>query len=285
MTGSIVAGMSIGRGRLKSVGGHVVLALLALTALFPLALVALNSLKRHSDVVRNPLAWPTVFELSNFTEAWKFGHFGRGFINSIVLTGTTVVVVLFCSTLAGYVLANKKIRLWPLVMIYFMVAMTVPIQLFLFPLYWGFARLNLLGNLVAVGAVIAAMNMPLSVFLMRTFFLRVPRELEEAAIMDGAGTYRVLRHIMLPVVSPGLITVGVVVGLMAWNEFLITSTFLLGQDNFTATLGFLSMNGTFTSNQGVMMAGAMILIAPAIIFFITVQRYVVDGFVAGAVKG
>jgi raffinose/stachyose/melibiose transport system permease protein len=273
------------RDRIRGAGGHVVLVLFAATALFPLALVAVNSLKKSADVVRDPLALPTSFSFDNYRQAWQFGHFATGFANSVVLTGTTVLVVLVCSSLAGYVLAGKKVRAWPLIMIYFMVAMTVPIQLFLFPLYFVFASLHLLGNVVAVGFILAGINMPLSVLLMRTFFLKVPRELEEAAIVDGASTYRLLRQVMLPIVSPGLITVGVVVGLNAWNEFLITSTFLQGENHFTATLGFLSMNGTFSTDQGVMMAAAMILIVPILVLFVAVQRYFVDGFVSGAVKG
>jgi raffinose/stachyose/melibiose transport system permease protein len=145
--------------------------------------------------------------------------------------------------------------------------------------------LHLLGNLVAVGFVLAAMSMPISVLLMRTFFLRVPAELEEAARIDGANIGQLLRHIMLPVVSPGLITVAVIVGLQSWNEFLITSTFLQGESNFTATLGFLSMNGTYNVDQGLMMAAAVIMIAPVIVFFVMVQRYFIDGLVSGSVKG
>jgi raffinose/stachyose/melibiose transport system permease protein len=164
-----------------------------------------------------------------------------------------------------------------------MVSMTVPIQLFLFPLYFAFAHLNLLGNVYAVGVVIAALNLPLSIFLMRTFFLKVPHEIEEAALVDGASAGQVLLHVMLPVVSPGLITVAIISGLNAWNEFLISSTFLQG--NYTATLGYLSMNGTFSTNEGVMMAGAVILIVPVIVVFVILQRYVVDGLVSGAVKG
>jgi len=248
-------------------------------------LVLINSFKEHSEVVRNPLALPTVLNLNNFALAWEYGKFGRGFINSIILSGTSVITVLFCSSLAGYVLAGKKIRTWPIIMIYFMVALTVPIQLFLFPLYFAFVQLHLLGSLVAVGVVIAAINMPLSVFLMRSFFLGVPIELEEAARIDGATTNQVLRFVMFPLVAPGFITVAVIVGLQSWNEYLISSTFLQGQSNFTATLGFLSMNGTYTVNQGVMMAGAVIMIAPVIIFFVAVQRYFVDGLISGALKG
>ncbi|HML21987.1 MAG TPA: carbohydrate ABC transporter permease [Aggregatilinea sp.] len=264
---------------------HLILILFALTALFPLSLVAVNSLKTHREVVKNPLALPQALDWENYSEAWEFGHFQQGFINSIKLSGTAILTVLVCSSLAGYVLAGKKIRTWPLIMIYFMVAMTVPIQLFMFPLYYVFARLHLLGSVYAVGVVLAALNLPLAVFLMRSFFLNVPVELEEAAMIDGAGTMQLLLRVMLPLVSPGLITVAVIVGLQSWNEYLITSTFLQGQSNFTATLGFLSMNGTYTVDQGLMMAAAVIMIGPVIVFFVAVQRYFIDGLVSGALKG
>lgn len=273
------------RTPLRRASGYFVLILLAALALFPLALVAINSIKTSDQVEANPLSLPTHFDLDNFQVAWNFGHFSTGFVNSIMLTVTTVVVVLFCASLAGYVLAGKKIRAWPLVTVYFMVAVTIPIQLFLFPLYFAFAKLNLLGNVVAVGFVIAAINLPLSTFLMRTFFLKIPVELEEAAVIDGAGIVQLLRSVILPIVSPGLITVGVVVGLFAWNEYLITSTFLQTQGSYTATLGYLSMNGTFSTDQGSMMAGAMILLVPIVVIFISVQRYFVEGFVSGSVKG
>jgi raffinose/stachyose/melibiose transport system permease protein len=267
----------------KGAASHALLIGFAITALFPLLLVGMNSLKLSAQIIADPLSLPKLFAWSNFSQAWYYGHFSHGFINSILLAGTTIIVVLICSSLAGYVLAGRKLRTGPAIMIYFMVSMTVPIQLFLFPLYFAFAHVGLLGNVFAVGVVIAALNMPLSIFLMRTFFLNVPRELEEAALMDGASTRQVIMQVMLPVVSPGLITVAIISGLNAWNEFLISSTFLQG--NYTATLGYLSMNGTFSTNEGVMMAGAVILIVPVVIVFVIMQRYVVDGLVAGAVKG
>jgi raffinose/stachyose/melibiose transport system permease protein len=275
--------MTMRAGRAHSAASHVLLIGFAVTALFPLLLVGLNSLKLSTQIIADPLALPKRLAWGNFVQAWQYGHFGHGFVNSILLTGTTVLVVLVCSSLAGYVLAGKKLRGRAAIMIYFMVSMTVPIQLFLFPLYFAFAHLNLLGNVFAVGVVIAALNLPLSIFLIRTFFLKVPRELEEAARLDGASTRQLLTRVMLPVISPGLITVAIISGLNAWNEFLISSTFLQG--NYTATLGYLSMNGTFSTDEGVMMAGAVILIVPVVVVFVVLQRYVVDGLVSGAVKG
>lgn len=264
---------------------HAVLLLLVIICLLPIALVVINSFKTNSEIVRNPLTLPTVLHLENYIQAWNYGKFAKGFINSIKLTGCTILIVLFCSTLAGYVLSGYRIKGTGAVLTYFMMTMTVPIQLFLFPLYYTYAKLNLIGNIPATSVILAAMFMPLAVFLMRTFFLNVPKELEEAARIDGANTAQVIWHVMRPVVSPGLITVGILIGLQSWNEYLISSTFLQGAKNFTATLGFLSMNGSYGSNMPVLMASSVILIAPIVIFFLCAQKYFVDGMVSGAVKG
>lgn len=264
---------------------HIVLLFLAVICLAPIALVFINSFKENAEIVANPLSLPTILHLENYIGAWETGNFAVGFLNSIKLTGCTVLVVVVTSSLAGYVLSGKRIKGSGAVLMYFMMAMTVPIQLFLFPLYYVYAKLNLIGNIPATSIILAALYMPLSVFLMRTYFLNVPKELEESARIDGAGTAQVIWHIMRPVVSPGMITVAILVGLQSWNEYLISSTFLQGAKNFTATLGFLAMQGSYGSDMGVMMAAAFILIGPIIVFFLCTQKYFVDGMVSGAVKG
>ncbi|TAM67560.1 MAG: carbohydrate ABC transporter permease [Microbacteriaceae bacterium] len=270
---------------LKSVSGQIVLAFFAVIALIPLLLVLVNSFKSNAQILQSPFTLPTEFNVDNFLTAWTYGKFGQGFINSVLLTGTTVIVVLICSSLAGWVLAGQKIRTWPLIMVYLTMAMTVPIQLFIFPLYSVVASLNLTDNVFVVGVILAAINMPFATFLMRTFFMNVPAELEEAAVVDGVNTYQLVWRVLIPIVRPGLITVGVIVGLNAWNEFLISSTFLQNPSDQTLTLGFLTMNGTFSTQLGTMMAGALILIVPILAVFIALQRFVVDGMASGAVKG
>ena len=188
----------------------------------------------------NPLSLPTILHLENYIGAWETGNFAVGFLNSIKLTGCTVLIVVVTSSLAGYVLSGKRIKKGSgAVLMYFMMAMTVPIQLFLFPLYYVYAKLNLIGNIPATSIILAALYMPLSVFLMRIYFLNVPKELEESARIDGAGTAQVIWHIMKPVVSPGMITVAILVGLQSWNEYLISSTFLRAQKTLLQRLDFL----------------------------------------------
>lgn len=265
--------------------GHLILFLLAFTAVFPIILVMINSLKTGAEVTANPLALPASFDWANYAEAWQYGEFGKAFKNSIILTATTVVLVLLTATPAAYVISAGKIRIAQGLSIYLLVAMTVPIQLFLFPLYAVFSKFGWLSNPFTVGIVVAAINMPLAVMLLRAFFDQVPSSLPEAAQVDGASTMQVLRYVLFPAVSPGLITVGIIVGLMAWNEYLISTTFLQSSDSYTATLGFLSLTGTSSADQGLLMAGAAILILPILVIFIFAQNYFVDGLAAGAVKG
>lgn len=264
----------------------LMIAILVLIVMFPLYLVVISSMKPHNDIVRNPLALPLhgIF-IDNFKTAWKYGNYIVGFTNSIKVVFTTILLVVIPAFLAGYSLGTKRFKTENLVKTYFLLVMTIPLQLFLFPLYGIYARLGLIGNVYGVAFILAALNMPLSVMLMRTFFLNIPIEIEEAAKVDGASTQQLLVKIMLPMVFPGVITVATLAGLNAWNEFLISSTFLQGAKNFTATLSYLSFNYVFSADQGMMMAGALIIIVPIIVFFLALQKYVVDGLVAGAVKG
>ena len=263
----------------------IVLCLLAVICALPMLLVLINSFKTHQDIVHNPLAIQFTAGLSNYVKAWTDGRFAQGLLNSVVYTGSTVIIVLVFATLAAYVIAGRKVRGTSVVLSYFLVTMTMPVYLFLIPLYRVYAKMGWLGNHVAVSFILAATGLPLAISLLRAFFMSIPKELEEAARIDGAGTMQVIRHIILPLLSPGLVTVGIITGLNSWNEFLVSSTFLTGQKNFTAMLSLMSLNGTNTANHDTNMAATVIIVAPIIIFFILMQRRFIEGMVSGAVKG
>jgi raffinose/stachyose/melibiose transport system permease protein len=264
---------------------HIILMTMVLICLLPLWFVFSNSFKTHNEIVANPLSVKFMSGMTNYSQAWKEAHFTRTILNSAVYTGSTIIVVLFCAVLAAYVLSTKKIRGTSIILLYFMVAMTIPVQLFLVPLYSVYAKLRLLGNLTAVSLILAACNLPLAISLMRVFFLNMPKELEEAALIDGATIRDVILRIIIPIISPGMITVAIIVGLNSWNEFLVSSTFLIGERNFTAMLALLALNGVNNANHGLNMAATVILIGPVMIFFILMERRFIDGIVSGAVKG
>jgi len=262
-----------------------VLVLLAVIALFPLALVVLNSFKTHTQIMTNPFSWPTSLSLDNYVYTWTTGKFGEGFINSIKLTSSAIIAGVIGSSTMGYVLATRRVKTWRPLTLYFMLATTVPLQMFMLPLYTTFVDLKLMGNVCAVGVAIAAWNLPMPIFLMRTYFLKVPYELEEAARIDGANTFHVLTKVIMPIVSPGVITVACIIGLFSWNEYLLTTTLLQNEANFTVTLKFLNLNGTFSRDFSVIMAGAVIMIVPMVLVFLLLQKRFVEGMSNGAVKG
>jgi raffinose/stachyose/melibiose transport system permease protein len=265
--------------------GHLTLLLAACLVLGPIALLVMNGFKPHADIVGNPIAPPAHLYLHNFIAAWSEGHFATGLVNSLLLCGTTVLIVLVTASMAAYPLARSPSKLWRSLALYFLCSTTVPIQLFLFPLYFVFAKLHLLGNVFGTAVILAAINLPLSIFLLRTYIVSIPAELDDAAVLDGANPFQVFWHVVFPLMRPGLATVGAIVCLAAWNEYLITSTFQQGEKNFTMTLGYLAMNGSISDDQGLLMAGGLIVVVPILLVFLATRRFIIDGITSGAVKG
>ncbi len=265
--------------------GSMILTIAVIMSLAPFALVLINAFKSHTAIVQNPLALPESVNLANFRGAWKGANFTVGIGNSLILTLSTVFITVLTATLAAFPLARRRIASWKLISIYFLVSVTVPIQLFLFPLYFLYARLGLVGNLCATSVILAAINLPLAILLLRTYVLTIPAELDDAALMDGASPRQIFWHVIVPLLRPGIVTVTVIVALNTWNEFLITSTFQQGNAGFTMTLGYRAMAGAMSADRGLMMAGACIVIIPILIFFLLVQKLFVEGMTAGAVKG
>lgn len=264
---------------------YIVLGVLMLVALFPIALLVLNSLKSAAQIVQNPLALPDYIHWDNFARAWKDARFSQTFFNSALLTGLTIVLTCSTSSLTAYVLARRKIKAWKVVTFYLMATTTAPIQLYLFPLYFGFAKLGLVNNVFAVSLIYTAIYSPFAVMLLRTYFLAVPRELEEAALVDGATHWQVFSKIMLPLVMPGILTVALIIGLYSWNEFLIALTFLQKADKLTAVASFALLSGQYSSDWGEIMAAALIIVLPVVILFVLLQKRFIEGMAGGSVKG
>ena len=264
---------------------YALLGVLAFIALFPIALLVLNSVKASPEIVQSPLSLPAALRWDNFTRAWEDARFGTTLVNSALLTGMTIILVCTTGSAAAYALARKKVKSWKIVTFYLLASTTAPIQLFLFPLYFGFAKLGLINNIFAVALVYTAIYSPFAIMLLRTYFLAIPKELEEAALIDGATHWQVFTRVMLPMVSPGILTVALIIGLYSWNEFLIATTFLQQQDRLTAVVSFFLLSGQYSSDWGVIMAAALIIVAPVVVLFVFLQRRFIEGMAGGSVKG
>jgi raffinose/stachyose/melibiose transport system permease protein len=264
---------------------YFVLAVAAVLALFPLSLMVISSLKKSTEIVANPLALPSVPQWNNFSRAWTDAQLGRSLLNSTETTGLAVILICSTCSMAAYALARRVGPGLRWISVYLLGTTTLPIQLYLFPLYFGFAHLGLIDNVFALSFVYAAVFSPFAIFLLRTYFLAIPKELEEAAVIDGANRWQVFYNVLLPLVSPGILTVALISGLNIWNEFLISSTFLQSHDQQTAVVRFYTLGGQYTSDWGEIMAAAILIVAPAVGLFLLMQRRFIQGMAAGSVKG
>lgn len=271
--------------RLSTAISYAVLSLALIFAIGPLALMVLNAFKTTPEIITSPLSLPVELQWSNFARGWADARLGETMWNSAKVTGMTIFLVLTTGSGAAYVLARRKIAAWKQVSAYILATTTAPIQLFLFPLYFGFAKVGWINNPIAVSFVYCAMFSPFAIMLLRTYFIAIPKELEEAAELDGANAWQVFSRVMLPIVSPGLLTVALIIGLYCWNEFLIASTFLQSRDEMTAVVSFSLLSGQYTSDWGQIMATAMIIVLPILMLFLLLQRYFIDGMAGGSTKG
>lgn len=273
------------RSLIRRTAPYLVLAIAAVLALFPISLMLLNSGKTNAQITTSPLALPDSFRFTNYLDIWTQAELGSALGNSLIVSLTTVLLISTTGSMAAYVLARKAVKGWSLISLYFLGTTTLPIQIFIFPLYFIFARIGIVDFPLTVSLIHAALFTPFSIFLLRTYFLGVPIELEESARVDGATRRQVFLRVVLPMVTPGIITVSLIVGLYSWNEFLISVTFLQSREVETAIVRFYGMIGGYSSSWGKLMSAATIIALPVVVFFVAMQRRFISGMTTGSVKG
>jgi raffinose/stachyose/melibiose transport system permease protein len=262
----------------------ILIGVASFTSLLPIALAVMNALKTTVEISTNPLAPPTQLHFENFTSAWKNAALGPSLLHSAEVTGLTIILVCLTAAPCAYVLARQRGAGYRFLTFYFMASITVPVQLYLYPLYFIFAKLGLVNSIPAVALIYTAIFSPFSILLLRTYVLSIPYALEEASEVDGATPWQKFYYVILPMMRPGLLTVAIIVGLNAWNEFVIAVTFLQNDSNVTAIVKFYSLTGQYSTDWGEMLAAAVTIVLPVVLVFVLLQRRFIDGMTAGAVK-
>jgi raffinose/stachyose/melibiose transport system permease protein len=264
---------------------HVVLTLLAVFALGPLVILGFNSLKGRAEIGRNPLGFPREFLWQNYPDAWRIGNFSTTLQNSGILVAITVVGVLVLGGMAAYSLAKLNLPGSGVVTLYLLIGSSLPIQLFLVPLFFLWQKLGLVNNLPGLSVIYIAINAPLAIFLLRSYMLQLPADFEDAARIDGANEWKIFTQIIIPLSWPGFLTVGLVVSLAVWNEFLLATVFLTDQSKFTVVTSYYNFTSRFSRDWGLTSAAAMMMIVPIIVIFLSLQRRFVEGLTQGGLKG
>lgn len=264
---------------------YIVLGLLALFSGLPLLVLLSNSLKSTLELGQNPLGFPRNFDWSNFIDAWNQGNLGQGMLNSLTLVAATIIGVWICAGMAAYSMARLNLPFKAGFSTYFFLVISLPVQLFLVPLFFLWSKIGLINTLPGLIIIYIALNTPFATLLLRTFMIGIPKELDEAARIDGANEWQTATKVILPLARPGFLTVGLVVGLATYNELLFAVTFITDPTKMPIATGFLQFSQGHTQLFGLVNAAGVIMIVPVVILFLFMQRRFISGLATGGLKG
>jgi multiple sugar transport system permease protein len=255
----------------------------------PLLWSAVTSVKPPLEAAAAPpTGLPSTIDTANFQTLTTYGEGILTYLwNSIVVSSITIIGTVIVGTLAGYGFSRFDFPFKGLAFIVILATLMIPFQSVVIPLFVVLKQLALTNSLLGVGLVYITFQLPFSIFIMRNAFDKVPREIEESALADGCSQGRMLWSVMIPLVAPGIVTIGLFAFLAAWNEFFGALILLTNQKSFTLPILLLSARTGLWNNidWGALQAGVTITMVPCLVFYVLLQRYYVGGLSAGAVKG
>jgi ABC-type glycerol-3-phosphate transport system permease component len=279
--------MDLGRSRFLMVFSktlvYVTLLLIMAVQAFPLVWMILTSVKNQREVFSSFL--PQRLDFSNFVRVWKAIDLPTHLLNSLYVTTLTVVIVVIVATLAGYVFARFNFRGKDWLFYIFIAAMMIPGQAILIPMFQFLKTIGLLNTLTGLSLSYLGGATAFSIFLMRAFFVSLPRELGDAAKMDGAGEWGVFWYIYLPLAKPGVATVVIIQSMGIWNEFMFSNTFISSPQSKTIQAALFQAVGRYSTDYTALSSGLMLALIPIFTIFLILQKQFIQGLTAGAVKG
>jgi multiple sugar transport system permease protein len=263
---------------------HLVLAPTAIVFALPLAWMLLSSFMSNAQINQFP---PTIIPDSLHVVGWDHvltqASFPDWFVNSTIVALTCVVSNLVFCSLAGYAFARLRFRGSTTLFLLILATLVIPFQLTMIPTFIVMEKLNLTDTLGAL--IVPGLATPLGVFLMRQFFINLPREVEEAARIDGCSRLGVLMHVALPLARPALATLAALTFLLMWNDLLWPLIAINSEGNFTLPLGLTTFQGQHTTDWAAVMAGNVVTVTPVLIAFLAAQRTFIQSLTSSAVKG
>ena len=267
-------------------GKIIVLILYLAFVIFPIYWMIITSFKYNTEIInaQKLTYFPEQVTLENYGQLFAMYDYGNMLKNSLIISFSSGFCVTMLSIFGGYGLARSKFKSKTLLLLFFLVTQMIPGILVIIPLYIIFSKMNIVNTRLSLFIFYLISNLPFCVITMRSFFERIPYTLEEAATVDGCTKLQTLRKIVLPVMFPGIVAVFVFAFIGAWNE-LIAGTIFINTPNFwTIPIGLKSLIGKYDVKWGVLTAGGVLALLPTAIMFAVMQRFVVEGLTAGAVK-
>lgn len=264
---------------------NLLLAAYAVLTLYPLYWLFISAFKTNEEFFNRPYAFPLEPVLANVTRAWELGGMGRAMVNSMIVTAAALVLTLLLASLSAFVLSRYSFRSKGAIMSFLLLGMLIPIHSTLVPLFIMLNRLGMLDSYWALILPYTAFELSIAVFLMAAYMSSIPKEIEEAALIDGMGYWSVLFKLMLPLSLPAMATVAILAFLRYWNEFAFALVFINTQSLKTLPLSLSLFSDGFGTDYSLTMAAMAVAVIPTIVIYLLFQEQIMKGMVAGAVKG
>jgi len=264
--------------------GYALLTVMAIAVVLPFLSVFLASVQPAGTPVVG-LTWPERWSWDNYEQAWSVAGFSDLIRHSLIIAVGVVPASLVLATLAGYALGTMRLPGGNAVAAFFIAGLTIPVELIVVPLYFDLRGLGLTNSFLGVILVEIALFLPFSVFWMRTHFQSTPTSLVEAARIDGASSATVLLRILLPLARPSLTTLGLLVFMWSWKQFLLVLVLIQDTTRHTAPAGLGFFVGQNTTDIPTLAAGTIIVMLPLLVLFVIFQRSFIVGLLQGAMKG
>ena len=270
---------------LARVGTHVALLAISAFALAPLAWAISSAFKSDTEIMTNLSIIPAHPTLDHFKVVLRESDFGRWFLNSLLVAFGTTFLAIVVGSLAGYAMSRWRFRGRGVYGNSLLVIQMFPGVMLAIPMFLLLTKFHMIDTLWALLVTYLTFALAFSVWMLKGYFDGIPREIEEAALIDGTGRLGALRHVIMPLAGPGIVTVAVFSFLLSWNEFFFAYVFLASPGKFTLSLGLYSFIQQFTTQWGNIMAAGTLATLPVLLFFFLLQRSLTRGLVAGATKG
>ncbi|GAA1265154.1 carbohydrate ABC transporter permease [Sphaerisporangium rubeum] len=285
-TTSAPAGDRFQLARLRVAGRYLFITVVCLVVLFPIYWMVLTAIQSPASTLHYPPSlWPTELDLSGFAKVFQDLPIGGWLVNSTLLSLAATVVTTLLATIGAYALSALR---WPgraLFGVLLMTTQMMPEAIVIIPIYQLYSRADMVNSLLALSLLHAAFVLPIGVWILRSAMSGVPREIREAALIDGCSHIGVLRRIMVPLTSPAIVAVAVVAFFASWGEYLFATTMITSPERYPAAVGLATLIGQLDTQVDVLLAGGLIYALPPVVLYMLIQRFIISGLTAGGVKG
>lgn len=276
---------SIKKEKIRKIILYVILSVFLVTCIYPIIWLLINSFKTTDELFANTWGLPKTFTLQNYYHAIVKNKMLLYFRNSVFVSAVSVAVILLVSLMAAFGVTRLRWKYGSLFLKIFLLGLMVPAYGSIIPLYSIFMKMGILNHYISVIIPHVTFGLATAIFILSGFFLSIPAALEEAAVIDGCSVPILFFKVMCPLVAPGAVTVTVISFVNIWNDLLFSQIFLNEKSMMPLTIGLMEFQGMYATDHAGMIAAVVITVIPVIIVYTILHRYIIEGMIAGAVKG